>query len=128
MKEYKQTFVVEEAKWKNANSFPEHLPSLYYKHTDGSESCCCLGFVCNQLGVPMEFLLRVGTPSFLMDFEGIPQDISFLVQKDEVGDYESSPLADRAIFVNDDMNTTVEEKKEALINLFHKHGYGLEFK
>lgn len=90
----------------------------------GKGMMCCLGFVCNQLGVVKKWLSGIGMPETLIQnsvtnahkLEGILVDAG-----------ENSSLAQAASVINDNDDITNLQREKQLIALFKKNGYTLKF-
>jgi hypothetical protein len=116
---YIQTFIVDTAKWKHSHSFPTHDTQLYDK--DGKqEMMCCLGFVCNQLGIPKKDLKHRAHPYTLSAEWTIP----YLLKNNGFG----SALTTKAIGINDDKMVSVADKKRRLKKLFNSYDLDIKFK
>ena len=80
---------------------------------------CCIGFAMEQCG--NEDITGYSTPSNILrpTEESYPFVTEFGL---------NTPLSIKAIGINDDKTTTVEEKKKALKKLFNDHGIQIIFK
>jgi hypothetical protein len=116
-KTYTQTFIVDTAKWKHSHSFTS-LSSYLYRKEGKQEMMCCLGFVCNQLGIPKKYLLNKCAPGRLANSWSIPYLLN------EGFDAE---LTTNAIHINDSDHIPVAKKKRMLKELFNKHGLDIKF-
>jgi len=118
-KKYIQTFIVDTAKWKHSHSFTNYITQLYDK--DGKqEMICCLGFVCNQLGIPKKDLKHCLNPTNLSS----KWDIPYLLKS---VDYHSE-LTREAILINDNYKIPVADKKRRLKKLFNSYDLDIKFK
>lgn len=134
--EIKQTFTIDCNTWrcggsnfktndeKDLNSLGEGSTALL--NTKGY--MCCLGQIAIQLGVNKDALMMVGEP------QEVESDdiIGLLVQKDWYGDSNeeinhNTSLSSDAMYINDDINTTVATKMNELKQLFNNNNIGLEF-
>lgn len=129
-KKYEQTFTVDRSKWLNSHTFLEHESVLYAKKGK-QEMMCCLGFVCNQLGIPKKDLIDWGHPDGLADKWDIPYLLkSTTTNFTEVGKkiiWSDSELASDAIDINDDESISLKEKERKLKLLFNQHGLNIKF-
>ena len=90
---------------------------------------CCLGQFCRQLGVDEKDLTGVAMPMSLpTEIISANKALSIFVEKSplEINVYECTDLAMRAAGINDDTDLTVEERIEALQDLFHLSGHEIE--
>jgi hypothetical protein len=85
---------------------------------------CCLGQWCQQLGVKDENLLDNGEPQELN--QGIKPFVSNENELYEEPCYKNTRLSDKAIAINDNPETTPEQKIEELTELLMKEGILLE--
>lgn len=79
---------------------------------------CCLGQISRQLGVSDENLLNEYKPGDVEGFEG-----NILVE----AHFQNTELSIDAMPINDDVETTKEEKEKLLIDLFVEHDVELTF-
>ena len=82
---------------------------------------CCLGFRCEQMGIPKEDLLNKGAPwelSFDWDIPDLVDDEGFIIDSD---------FTDKAITINDNPSLTPAEREIAIKNHFQKIGVTVEF-
>jgi hypothetical protein len=132
-------FVVDRAKWLNsAVQFVTQCGVPY--HVDGtllhqpSGKMCCLGFVCQQLGIPEERLDGTDMPAQLVnDYPDIDEksliDAAFtrLTGNRDGEQWNNSPLSIQAANINDDSQLSVAQKEQHLIELFVQNGHTLRF-
>jgi hypothetical protein len=120
-------FVVSRAKWLRGD--PDASKML-----DHFGASCCLGHVCEQLGVPRRDLYCYGFPSELArGWHALTS--GFLTERrerfEEDGcqqtDYVDSDLASQAIEINDNSEIDDAQREAELSALFALHGYTLEF-
>jgi hypothetical protein len=112
----------------------------YYKEFGGIELLnskgqqCCLGFLCEELGVERNHLLGYGYPSAVA--RRFPEDAEKLIQaglviKDENGDFNSSDFTTKAIMINDDRTECYpfysQEREQQIIDLFKTKDIEVEF-
>lgn len=87
---------------------------------DDNGNMCCLGFICNQLGIPKASMKDKDNP-----YE-IKVLLPYLTEM-----YHSlivdSDLAKKAVQFNDDSNLFESEREAQLIKLFKKHNLTLKF-
>lgn len=116
MSKYIQTFVVDRTKWKNSHTFLGRGAALL----DGRNgSMCCLGFVCEQLGVKRNDLEDKTTPYRLKK----DWDIPYLLTKEGM----ETPLTFHAITINDEPHIPPKVKEKRLKELFNQHELDIRF-
>ena len=117
----KLEFTVKLSKWicggssVEANGLGEGQTALLNK--EGYK--CCLGFACGQLGFKGRLLE-----------EAEPDDLGRIIPGlTKRGDdcVINTAFSDKAIIINDDTHTTVEEKQKRLISLGKKHKIKINF-
>ena len=72
---YEQTFTIDRATWRNGGDKHDQAGAVRLKNSLGFK--CCLGFVCEQLGIPSEYLESKVTP------ESLKKAFRFLVYKNK---------------------------------------------
>ncbi len=82
---------------------------------------CCLGQIASQLGCDNDSLLERFYP---FSVQKLKESI-LVTEKGKV--LEDSQLAEDAMQINDDINTSLEEKEKSLICLFAKYGHQITF-
>lgn len=119
-KEFEQTFIIDRSKWKNKKTFTDsgNLTYLYRKDEKGRVQMCCLGFVCNQLGIPKRSLNEKEVPDELAKIWDIP----YLVK-----DSLNTTLTREAIRINDSPLISLSDKEVKLKELFNRYNLDLEF-
>lgn len=116
---YKDYFYVSRKNWLRGKG----CKNSYLLHpTNGS--MCCLGFFCNQLGVPKEDLKRLKEPQQLLEKKGW-EDIPYLMN---IHSENQKQLTITAMVINDDDFIEDDIREEKLIELFASEGIELEFK
>ena len=106
--------------------------SLLLRSKDGMQ--CCLGFICEQMGVKREAMLDVSSPHGLfgiiptMEFSlaTIPQEMRVLVTVDDVV-ITNTLLTMKAMQINDSTSMDDSEREADLKALFAKHDIELVF-
>ncbi len=93
---------------------------------------CCLGQMCEQLGIPKTKLLNIMTPRIIhkkLGFDNEPEMHKLLSKAKLVDDYlgVNSVLALTAMQINDDHNITQKQREDQLIVLFSLDDIELEF-
>ena len=128
IKEVKRKFVIDRSKWRSggpieACRYPVGLGLTALLNEQGY--MCCLGQVCEQLGVPVKQLLSRGGPSSLADtvIKRHPDLRGFLVDDNGM----DTDFATTAMLANDDLEQPAEVRESLLIDLFAEQGYTLEF-
>lgn len=99
---------------------------------DGEGSKCCLGFACEQSGVPVDLLRFACMPQDVAGSDGSGHPVKELLEMD--GMLTSSELAATAAMINDanrrfgGFNSyTFEERMGLLFAWFQEHGIELQF-
>lgn len=94
---------------------------------------CCLGFVCEQLGIPHDELVnRLSPAALIFDFDCKDAFVTFHdilrreLRYDENGG-RNSRLCRRAVEINDGDTDTREERERKLTALFAEYGHELVF-
>lgn len=115
-----ERFVVSRARWMRGQEDAQLL--------DNHDRMCCLGFVCEQRGLPREMLLGTPDPGWLMPGETGPVD-GLLTVRGATGTPRDrcTALASDAIVVNDDDEIDDAERERRLSALFAAHGYEMVF-
>lgn len=122
MKDY---FYVSRRKWARGGANTPYGSYLYLKDT---RKMCCLGFFCNQMGIPKKDMNDLGDPAEIINAKKEWEDIPYLVVQDTYTERaENSSLANNAIQLNDLPNISEKEREERLKGLFAQHGIELEF-
>lgn len=87
---------------------------------------CCLGLFTPQLtpSVTEEDILEMATPEGIS--HKIEKEVPELTERNEEFEWRNTKLAVRAISINDNEETTPEEKIEALKELFAEAGHEIE--
>lgn len=116
--QFEQTFIIDRAIWHNAGTFKRYETSLL-SVDKGQERMCCLGFVCNQLGIPKEDLLNKRTPAVV----GNKWNIPYLL---DPNGYHLE-LSRYAMNVNDDSSITASEREIWLKKLFNEYNLDIKF-
>lgn len=117
-------FIIDRSKWKCGGSMNPinkntHGKGATYLLNDQGYMCC-LGHVCRQLGVAVKDMEGIDIPS------RINQSIPILTRKCD-GTYQDTILANRAIKINDDHDTTLQKKESLLKKLFKQFGHTVVF-
>jgi hypothetical protein len=117
----KDYLIIDRSKWINANhgnGFTELLNNEGFS--------CCLGFRCNQMGVPKKDLLGISTPEILAednDWINIP-DLVHLFG----GIVQETPFTLEAIDINDNNELGLLKREIDLIKLFKEKDIIVKFK
>lgn len=117
-KTFEQTFIIDRSKWKNRDTFRDNHTYLYNKDEKGRVQMCCLGFVCNQLGIPKRDLDNHLVPLNLYH----TWDIPYLTQG-----CTHTRLSMQALKINDSRMIKSSEREGLLKELFNSHNLDLEF-
>lgn len=105
-------FVVKRRKWADATWSEKDEQRIAALLDPDSKRMCCLGFLCEQAGIPRKELDDVGAPKNLNGYSFSAKD---------------NKLFDTAIGINDDSQITRKEREVELIALFGKAGCKIVF-
>lgn len=122
-------FVVDRSKWRCGGNGPHSAGKGTASLLNIEGYQCCMGFVCEQLGVSRKELLGVLLPSNLTWFHKVPHEI-FLGDKKTLRFYDwncPAHLQSYAFTINDNPDLTKEEREAKLIQAFHEFGHTLKF-
>lgn len=111
-------FTIDRSKWRTGHCGKIKTGIGPTKLLNHEGYMCCLGFICQQSGC--NNIIGIGYPESVM---GAPK---FLVHQ-HIHGLDSSPLATKAVEINDDSETTPSEKERLLKDLFQEHEIELEF-
>lgn len=89
---------------------------------------CCLGFRCEQMGIPKKDLLGAVTPDSLSELYDIPDLIEKVGSYDGYDAYDDTPFTQEAVNINDNTDLSPEEREKAITKHFKKIGVIVEFK
>lgn len=84
---------------------------------------CCLGFRCNQMGIPKKDLLNKGMPEDLADLYNIPN----LIEGDDEF-WADTEFTNAAIRLNDSRMLKPKEREKAIKEHFATIGVTVQFK
>lgn len=129
MTTYKKTFRIDRKKWQRGK--PAHMTFLW---DEGQQKGCCLGHVIHQTSkCSWNNLTGMTTPK---DYYSKPSVLTMSkytkalynpICEPSLSDITDNTLADEAMSINDDMGLPEPEREDALIHLFNRYGYKLEF-
>jgi hypothetical protein len=89
---------------------------------------CCLGMVCEQMGVPRTHFLGVIHPEYVFGLAKFESINNFLVYKSDVQeDYSNTTFTCFAMDINDDKYITSEKREAKLKEHFATKGIEIEF-
>lgn len=89
---------------------------------------CCLGMVCEQMGIPRTHFLDILHPEDVLGLAKFESINNFLVYKSDVREeYSNTLFACNAMNINDDVNITSEEREAKLKEHFATKGIEIEF-
>lgn len=90
---------------------------------------CCLGMVCEQMGVPRNHLFDISQPEDISSYSSIDMINRFLVYKPDVREeeYSNTIFTCDAMDINDDVNIASEQREAKLKEHFAKRGIEIEF-
>ncbi len=126
-------FTIDRATWHSGGyTHPEQIENQIGKgdrpaleNTEGYR--CCLGQIALQLGCTTTDIKGVGGPTGCPNLRN-----SFMIRANTADDRDNIDFVDtdltiKAMSINDDAEMTTPDREAALIELFAKHGYELEF-
>ena len=116
----KDYLVINRAKWRTGDYSHNETGKGETSLLNKEGFMCCLGFRCNQMGIPKKELLNIGVPAMLSDKFDIPDLINTLGNDSE--------FANEAMSINDDSSTTPKEKEKLITNHFAKKNIIVIFK
>lgn len=126
-----KTFTIDRTTWRRGGhtqkSNMDIVGPTYLLNTEGYR--CCLGQICNQLGIPDVCLLSIPNPKILSISSDSSKKKAYQKWADEFGDFPFHT----AIRINDSfMYSTIagiddSQREKDLIELFTKYDYELEF-
>lgn len=115
-----KVFTVKRSKWARKDS--DNLLMGRSELLNSRGNMCCLGFVCNQLGIDEAHLERIPTPRRLLsELRKKIKDYPFLDEG------FNSALSKDAMKINDNPGLPSPEKEKQLTELFKKNGLTLNF-
>lgn len=89
---------------------------------------CCLGMMCEQMGVPRNHLFDISLPEDVLGLAKFESINNFLVYKSDVREeYSNTLFACVAMNINDDEYITSEEREAKLKEHFATKGIEIEF-
>lgn len=115
--------ILDYSTWRSGGDGPNKLGKGNTALLNREGSMCCLGQFAPQLnyGIKKDCMLDQGNPADL------PKKIPGLSKRDGKNDYYlDTKLSTTAIGINDDANTTPQEKIILLKRLFSKNGYKIK--
>lgn len=117
-------FTIDRATWRcgDISVIPENRHGEGETFLLNEDGCmCCLGQISIQLGAKQEWILNKYTP------KQTQQILNPLTYKDAWDMLDNTVLASEAMAINDDEETTREQKEKLLTELFKKSGHTLAF-
>lgn len=121
-------FIIDKKYWMRGTGL-----GYLYKSEFSVHDKCCLGFICEQSNIPLEFLDDVRDPSGIaLEYSSFVEKIpELVVWRKDACDYNfpvlTTMLANDAVAINDDGSSSDDEKIEKLKELFLQHNIELEF-
>lgn len=116
----KDYLIIDRAKWRTGGEGIHKTGEGNTVLLNDEGYMCCLGFRCEQMGIPEKLLLNVGMPSGLYNSYDIPDLIN------ELG--KNSEFAVQAVKINDDGEPSPKEREKAITKHFKTIGVTVEFK
>ena len=114
MKDY---LIINRAKWRTGGTEDDNTGEGYTALLNKEGYMCCLGFRCEQMGIPKENLLGISSPEDLSDDWDIP---------DLVNDCYDSSFSEKAMKINDNYSDRNIREKE-ITEHFATIGITVEF-
>lgn len=122
MKDY---LIIDRSKWRTGGDHSDNTTGKGDTQLLNKQGfMCCLGFRCNQMGIPKKHLLQQGVPSHLADLYDIPD----LISGDDYDGWEDTKFTDEAVRINDDEYITSKEREKAIKEHFATIGVIVQFK
>lgn len=132
--------VIDRATWHNATYYDKRLSALYVPETN---TMCCLGFLCEKIGIDPQDMENVGEPVDLLTSSQLvgvrAKDVDEAIEKgfpifwhtsitgkDRDG-YLQERWVNYAVDLNDDPHIIPSERERRLIKLFGDNGWNLSF-
>lgn len=126
-------FVIDRAKWRGGSNGPHRRGPGRTALLNEQGGQCCLGFVCEQMGVPREALRNVSTPAGLSD-EVVPTELTqllrFKIEPHMLYDpTDHHSLEEQLLVLNDDADggVTPEKRESEITRLLAAAGHEVEF-
>ena len=122
MKDY---LIIDRSKWRTGGDFSNNATGKGDTHLLNKQGfMCCLGFRCNQMGIPKKDLLDQPTPEHLAESYDIPD----LIKGDDYDGWQDTKFTNEAIRINDDNCITSKEREKAIKEHFATIGVTVQFK
>lgn len=122
MKDY---LIIDRSKWRTGGDMPGNRTGKSDTQLLNKQGfMCCLGFRCNQMGIPKKHLLDQATPENLSDLYDIPD----LIKRDDYDRWEDTKFTNEAIRINDNERITSKEREKAIKEHFATIGVTVQFK
>jgi hypothetical protein len=129
-----EKLIIDRSKWRTGG---DNIPNTGIGKTrllNEEGYMCCLGFACEQSGVPKDVLLNVASPSclseeseeFIHEYDEALLNSKLLSQEGK-GFFINSDLSDDAMNINDSMSFTRDEREREIQELFGGYGIKVEF-
>lgn len=119
MKDY---LIIDRSKWRTGGESPSKTGKGYTQLLNKQGFMCCLGFRCNQMGIPKKDLLGNHIPEHLKGLYDIPD----LIEEDE-GKWSDTAFTQEAININDDESITSTEREKSIKEHFATIGVTVKF-
>jgi hypothetical protein len=116
--------IIDRAKWRTGDKGENRTGEGTTALLNPEGYLCCLGFICKAYGCDDKEILRSGEPCEVGQHI---IDLVDLFNEDDEKYFYNSDLTDAAININDNDETTPEEKELALLELFKDSSYNLSF-
>ena len=120
--------VIDRSKWRTGGNKKHQTGEGVTKLHNMFGFMCCLGFACNQAGVPTYEIGECLYPRNIVGWSHSDKHLKALVDAGLLNsNREQTEFADRAAGINDNETTTVQTKERKLTELCKKHGHTIEF-
>lgn len=120
MKQYTDTLVIDRSKWRSGHDSENKTGKGQTKLVNTQGYMCCLGFRCNQMGVPKNQLKGLSYPFELYEWE-LPG-----ITNSDFG--SQTDFTRKAISINDNPVLTRRERERAIREHFASDGIKVVFK
>ena len=123
----KDVLIIDRSKWRTGSDGPHHTGKGDTQLLNKQGFMCCLGFRCNQMGIPKKDLLNKAEPEDLANIYTIPD----LVEEEHWFEKiltQNSDFGREAIMINDNEEITKEERERLIKEHFKKINVKVIFK
>ncbi len=129
-----EKLIIDRARWRTGG---DNIPNTGIGKTrllNEEGYMCCLGFACEQSGVPKDVILDKASPSCISEeSEEFTHEYdeallnSRLLSQNVKGFFINSDLSETAMNINDSISLTIERREFEIEELFGGYGIKVEF-